>query len=228
MRNAIWSICIFWPDLAGRVAHRVKPDPKKYKMKNNNLIATEAAGFQATLTNELGETIKKSVLFYIDGRDHLGMVSSFEREMIAENAWFHVIEKREKYKPSENAKFSTWAKKVAENFASDELDKLQNDPLHMTGLLHEDQPKNEDDAKKYSDTVSYRKSFGSVGDCSDQLYWHEMLETLKGIVSTYVGRDRTVAEMLIGELVLVLINAVLPDVVAVNVPPLIVPILPFD
>ena len=168
-------------------------------MKNNTSIAATAADFQAILTNELGETIKKSVLFYIDGRDHIGMVSSFEREMIAENAWFHVIEKREKYRPSKDAKFRTWAKRVAQNFASDELEKLQNDPLHMTGLLHEDQPKNEDDAKKYSDTVSYRRSFGSVGDCSDQLYWQEMLETLKGIVSTYVERDRTVAEMLIGE-----------------------------
>lgn len=168
-------------------------------MKNNTSIAATAADFQAILTYELGETIKKSVLFYIDGRDHIGMVSSFEREMIAENAWFHVIEKREKYRPSKDAKFRTWAKRVAQNFASDELEKLQNDPLHMTGLLHEDQPKNEDDAKKYSDTVSYRRSFGSVGDCSDQLYWQEMLETLKGIVSTYVERDRTVAEMLIGE-----------------------------
>lgn len=172
---------------------------KNRKMKTNNTIAATAEDFQATLTNELGETIKKSVLFYIDGRDHIGMVSSFEREMIAENAWFHVIEKREKYRPSKDAKFRTWAKRVAQNFASDELDKLQNDPLHMTGLLYEDQPKNEDDAKKYSDTVSYRRSFGSVGDCSDQLYWHEMLETIKGIVSTYIGRDRTVAEMLIGE-----------------------------
>lgn len=172
---------------------------KNRKMKTNNTIAATTEDFQATLTNELGETIKKSVLFYIDGRDHIGMVSSFEREMIAENAWFHVIEKREKYRPSKDAKFRTWAKRVAQNFASDELDKLQNDPLHMTGLLYEDQPKNEDDAKKYSDTVSYRRSFGSVGDCSDQLYWHEMLETIKGIVSTYIGRDRTVAEMLIGE-----------------------------
>ena len=108
-------------------------------MKKNISIAAAAADFQATLTNELGETIKKSVLFYIHGRDHLGMVSSFEREMIAENAWFHVIEKREKYKSSKDAKFSTWAKKVAQNFASDELDKLQNDPLHLTGLLNEDQ-----------------------------------------------------------------------------------------
>lgn len=168
-------------------------------MVKQNQNKSAAADFQATLTNELGDTIKKSVLFYIDGRDHLGMVSSFEREMIAENAWFHVIEKREKYKPSKDAKFSTWAKRVAQNFASDELDKLQNDPLHMTCLLHEDQPKNEDDAKKYSDTVSYRKSFGSVEDCSDQLYFHDLLESLKEIVSTYVGRDRTVAEMLIGE-----------------------------
>ena len=168
-------------------------------MKKTNSIAAAAADFQANLTNELGSTIQKSVLFYIDGRDPVGMVSSFEREMIAENAWFHVIEKHAMYKPSKDAKFSTWAKKVAQNFASDELDKLQNNPLHMTGLLHEDQPKNEDDAKKYSDTVSYRRSFGSVGDCSDQLYWQEMLETLKGIVSTYVERDRTVAEMLIGE-----------------------------
>lgn len=168
-------------------------------MKTNNTIAATAEDFQATLTNELGETIKNSVLYYINGRDPIGMVSSFEREMIAENAWFHVIEKREKYRPSKDAKFRTLAKRVAQNFASDELEKLQNDPLHMTGLLHEDQPKNEDDAKKYSDTVSYRRSFGSVGDCSDQLYWHEMLETLKGIVSTYVERDRTVAEMLIGE-----------------------------
>jgi len=168
-------------------------------MKTYKTIAATAADFQATLTNELGETIKNSVLYYINGRDPIGMVSSFEREMIAENAWFHVIEKREKYRPSKDAKFRTWAKRVAQNFASDELEKLQNDPLHMTGLLHEDQPKNEDDAKKYSDTVSYRRSFGSVGDCSDQLYWHEMLETLKGIVSTYVERDRMVAEMLIGE-----------------------------
>ena len=60
-------------------------------MKNNTSIAATAADFKAILTNELGETIKKSVLFYIDGRDHIGMVSSFERGMIAENAWFHVI-----------------------------------------------------------------------------------------------------------------------------------------
>ena len=168
-------------------------------MKENNSIAATAADFQATLTNELGESIKKSVLFYLDGRDSKGWFSSFEREMIAENAWFHVIKKHAMYKPSQGAKFSTWAKKVALNFASDEFSRLENDPLHRTGLLHEDQPKNEDDAKKYSDTVSPNRAFGSVSDCSDQLYWQDMLETLKDIVSTYVGRDRTVAEMLIGE-----------------------------
>lgn len=168
-------------------------------MNKTNSIAATAADFQANLTIELGESIKKSVLLYLAGRDDFGWFSSFEREMIAENAWAHVIEKRAMYKPSESAKFSTWAKKVALNFASDEYSRLQNDPLHRTGLLQEDQPKNEDDAKKYKDTVSPYRAFGSVGDCSDQLYWQDMLETLKGIVSTYVGRDRTVAEMLIGE-----------------------------
>ena len=53
-------------------------------MKKTNSIAAAAADFQANLTNELGSTIQKSVLFYIDGRDPVGMVSSFEREMIAE------------------------------------------------------------------------------------------------------------------------------------------------
>lgn len=168
-------------------------------MKKNNFTEATAADFQATLTTELGKSIQKSVLFYIDGRDPVGLVSSFEREMIAESAWIHVIEKYAKFRPSQKAKFSTWAKKVARNFASDELDKLQNDPLHMTGLLHEDQPANEDDAKKYADTVSYRRAFGNVADCSNQLYWQNALDALKDIVSKYTGRDRTVAEMLIAE-----------------------------
>ena len=168
-------------------------------MKNNNLIATEAADFQATLTNELGANIQKSVLLFLHQSDDSRKVSSFEREMIAEKAWFHVVENYAKYKPSENAKFSTWAKTVAQNFAIDELRKLNNDPLHMTGLLYEDQPADEDDAKKYSDTVSSRKAFGSVADCSDQLYWQDALNTLKDIVASYVGRDRIVGEMLLGE-----------------------------
>lgn len=176
-----------------------KSRSEEERMNKTNSIAAAAADYQANLTIELGETIKKSVLLYLEGRDNYGWFSSFEREMIAESAWFHVIERRAMYKPSKDAKFSTWAKTVARNFASDEFSRLQNDPLHRTGLLHEDQPKNEDDAKKYSDTVSPYRSFGSVGDCSDQLYWHDMLEALKEIVSTYVGRDRTVADMLISE-----------------------------
>ena len=168
-------------------------------MKNNKLIAAEAADFQATLTNELGANIQKSVLLFLHQSDDGRKVSSTEREMIAEKAWFHVVEKCAKYKPSENAKFSTWAKKVAQNFAIDELRKLNNDPLHMTGLLYEDQPADEDDAKKYSDTVSNRKAFGSVTDCSDQLYWQDALNILKEIVASYDGRDRIVGEMLLGE-----------------------------
>ena len=127
------------------------------------------------------------------------MVSPSEREMIAENAWVHVLEKRNKFDATKGAKFPTWAKKVAQNFASDELEKLNNDPLHLTGILHEDQPKNENDAKEYSDKVSYRRAFGCVADCTDQLFWHDALDVLKRIVSTYIGRDRTVAQMLIGE-----------------------------
>ena len=164
-------------------------------MKQNHSIT--AADFQTTLTNELGASIQKSVLFFIGDRDPFGMVSPFEREMIAENAWFHVIEKRAMYQPDRNAKFITWAKRVARNYAIDELSKLENDPLHRTGLLREDHPRNENDAKKYSDKVSYRRSFESVADCSEKLYWRDALDALKDIVSRYGGRDRTVAEMLI-------------------------------
>ena len=89
-------------------------------MNKTNSIAAAAADYQANLTIELGETIKKSVLLYLEGRDNYGWFSSFEREMIAESAWFHVIERRTMYKPSKDAKISTWAKKEARNFASDE------------------------------------------------------------------------------------------------------------
>ena len=63
--------------------------------------------------------------------------------MIAEDAWSHVVINSAKYAPTEKAKFITWAKKVALNFAVDELRKLNNDPLHMTCLLYEDQPASE-------------------------------------------------------------------------------------
>lgn len=168
-------------------------------MRKTSTITATAADFQELLTNEIGNTVKKSVLFYIDDCDPLGLVSPFEREMIAEKAFAHVVEKKAKFKPTGEAKFITWAKVVAERYASDELDKLKNDPLHLTGQLFEDQPKNEDDARKYSDTVSYRKAFGHVEDCTDRLHLRDALETLKRIVSNYSGRDRTVAEMLIAE-----------------------------
>lgn len=168
-------------------------------MQKINPNAAPAADNQVTLTNELGAYIQRSVLIFLYKMEYGSNVSPFEKEMIAENAWFHVVEKSSKYNPAKNAKFSTWAKKVAQNFAIDELRKLDNDPLHWAGLLYEDQPADEDDARKYSDTVSCRKTFGSVADSSDQLYFRDMLETLKGIVSTYVGRDRIVGDMLLNE-----------------------------
>ena len=164
-------------------------------MANENLIEATAADYQVTLTNEMGACIQKHVLLFLKDRQ----VSAFEKEMIAENAWFHVVVKSAKYTPTEKAKFSTWAKKVALNFAVDELRKLNNDPLHMTGLLYEDQPADEDDARKYSDTVSPYRAFGSVGDCIDQLDMQDALKTLKEIVASYVGRDRTVGDLLLKE-----------------------------
>lgn len=164
-------------------------------MANENLIVATTADYQVTLTNEMGTCIQKHVLLFLKDRQ----VSAFEKEMIAENAWFHVVVKSAKYTPTEKAKFSTWAKKVALNFAVDELRKLNNDPLHMTGLLYEDQPVDEDDARKYSDTVSPYRAFGSVGDCIDQLDMQDALKTLKEIVASYVGRDRTVGDLLLKE-----------------------------
>lgn len=164
-------------------------------MTNNNLIAATAADYQVVLTNEMGACIQKHVLFFLKDRK----VSAFEKEMIAENAWSHVVVKSAKFTPTEKAKFSTWAKKVALNFAVDELRKLNNDPLHMTGLLYEDQPASEDDARMYSDTVSPYRAFGSVGDCIDQLDMQDAIKTLRVIVASYAGRDRIVGEMLLGE-----------------------------
>lgn len=164
--------------------------------KNNNLAAT-GADIQAILTNELGNLIKKSVLFYIDERDSNGMVSSFEREMIAEDAWEKVVEKHSEYKATGHAKFRTWAKTVARNQASDDLDKLQRDALHLTSSLYGEQPKeNFDDNTDEAKPVCY-KPLGCTTDCNSRLYWKDALETLKDIVSNYDGRDRTVAQMLI-------------------------------
>ena len=108
-------------------------------MTNKNLIAATAADYQVVLTNEMGACIQKHVLFFLKDRK----VSAFEKEMIAEDAWSHVVVNSAKYTPTEKAKFITWAKKMALNFAVDELRKLNNDPLHMAGLLYEDQPASE-------------------------------------------------------------------------------------
>ena len=168
-------------------------------MKKNTIIAATSADFQAILTNELGNLIKKSVLFYIIERDKMGLVSSFEREMIAENAWGKVVEKYTEFEATGQAKFRTWAKKVARNQANYELDKLQRDALHLTSSLYGEQPKeNFDDNTDEAKPVCY-KPLGCTTDCNSRLYWKDALETLKGIVSNYDGRDRTVAEMLIGE-----------------------------
>lgn len=165
-------------------------------VKNNTLTAT-TVDFQAILTSELGNVIKKSVLFYIDDRDPKGLVSSSEREMIAEKAWGKVVERHAEFKATGQAKFRTWAKTVAKHQASDELNKLQRDPLHMTSSLYGEQPKeNFDDNTNEAKPVCY-KSFGSTADCNSRLYWKDALKTLKGIVSNYGGRDWTVAQMLI-------------------------------
>ena len=151
------------------------------------------ADYQATLTNETGSIIQKSILIYIDGRDPVGNVSPLERERIAEGAWFHVIKKCAMYKPSKDAKFITWAKKVAQNFAIDELRKLKNDPLHLTSPL----PADEDKTGKYSDAFCTYSASWFEGESNDKLGLQKAINTLKDIVSRYSGRDRTVAEMLI-------------------------------
>ena len=164
-------------------------------MEKTNSIAATAADLKATLNVELGNTIQESVLFYIDGRDTKKMVSPFEREMIAENSWAHVLEKREKFDASKGAKFRTWATTVAKNFAKDELEKLKNDPLHLAGALESGYQKIEETREVLVHYVPTEDSESS----ERQQYWHEAFDSFKRIVSTYSGRDRKVAEMLISE-----------------------------
>ncbi len=164
-------------------------------MERTNSIAATAADLQATLNNELGNSIQRSVIFYIDGRKDSGMISPSEREMIAENAWVHVLEKREKYDASKGAKFRTWATKVATNFAKDKCDELRRDALHLQGSLE----KTESDISVSNGVHVHHNAYGRVEDCSTRQYWKDALESLKDIVSSYGGRDRAVAQMLIGE-----------------------------
>ena len=165
-------------------------------MKTNNQIA---AASQALITLEMGEAIKKSVHFYLDSRDLHGMVSPSEKEEIAEDAWVHVIAVQAQYLPSKGAKFKTWATKVAQNFASDQMGKLRTDPLHMACSLYEERPSGEDDAQQDMGLVSYNSPLGYVDDCSDQLQCCEVLEALDGFVANYCGRDRSVAKMLFAD-----------------------------
>jgi len=158
------------------------------------------AGNQVILTNELARSIQKSVLFYINGRDPLNMVLPFEREMIAENAWFHVLKKSGKYAASKGAKFRTWATTVAKHFASDELEKLLNrDALHLVQDVSECRENRKKSILKRYGNVQFNDDFCCTEDCTCYQYWQDAFLTLKNIVSTYDGRDRTVAEMLISE-----------------------------
>ncbi len=157
-------------------------------------IAATTADFKGILTVELGNAIKKSVIFYLDEADKSKKISLSEREMIAENAWEHVLMKAGKYDASKGAKFRTWAVTVAKNFAKDQLKKLINDPLHRTSHIESGYQKTETD----EDVVSY-VPVKDYEDFENTQYWRDAYETFIGIVSNYSGRDREIAEMLIRE-----------------------------
>ncbi len=157
-------------------------------------IAETAADFKEILTVELGNAIKKSVIFYLDEVDKSKKISPSEREMIAENAWVHVLMRRGKYDASKGAKFRTWAVTVAKNFAKDQLKKLSKDPLHSAGHLENGYKKTETD----EDVVFY-VPIKDHEDLDSTQYWRDAYETFIGIVSNYSGRDRKIAEMLIRE-----------------------------
>lgn len=166
-------------------------------MTKTRNFAASAAELQEILTKENERIIKKAVLIFLNEEADPKSVSYREREMIAEKAFFHVIKKAAAYDPSKGAKFTTWAKKVAINAATDELRKLNRDPLHETALLPEDQSSDDDDAKRPIDRISYRSSFECEADSSDRLYQKDMVAALRGIVATYSGRDRMMADMLL-------------------------------
>lgn len=153
-------------------------------MKTNKTIAATAADFQATLTNELGNVIKKDISSFIYGWH----MSPFEKEMTCEYAWERVILQKSKYKPDGGAKFTTWAKTVARRAAIDKWRQFLNDPLH------EDDFGDDFEAKERALTPHE-----GIRDFTRQLHYHTTLETLKKIVLSYCGRDRIVAQMLIDE-----------------------------
>lgn len=175
------------------------PEIRSFKstinMERTKSIFTTAAGLQAILNNEFRNSIQRSVLFYIEGRKDSDMISPSEREMIAENAWVHVLEKREKYNATKGAKFRTWATKVATNFAKDKCNELRRDALHLQGSLE----KTEYDLSVHNGVHVHHNAFGRMEDSSARQYWKDALESLENIVSSYGGRDRVVAQMLISE-----------------------------
>lgn len=180
----------------------MSPETRSFKKQSHmekQTIAATAADFKEILTVELGNAIKKSVIFYLDEADKSKKISPSEREkiekeMIAENAWEHVLMKAGKYDASKGAKFRTWAVTVAKNFAKDQLKKLNNDPLHRTSHIESGYQKTETD----EDVVSY-VSVKDYEDIDSTQYWRDAYETFIGIVSNYSGRDREIAEMLIRE-----------------------------
>lgn len=159
-------------------------------MENNNAIAAAVVDFQTVLTIELRDSIKKDITFFLSKNK----LSSFERDIIAEKAFEKVLEKRKKFQDNGKAKFSTWAKKVARNFAFDELRKLKRDPLHIaSGQTEGKQSDNDLNNKETIRSLSLERA--AYND--RQSNCKETLKALKGIVSTYRGRDQSIAEMLI-------------------------------
>jgi len=184
---------IFGPGVWQQGAARETVDQTKKEMENNSAIAAAVVDFQAILTNELGDSIKKDISFFLLENG----LSTFEREMIAEKAFERVLEKREKFQDNGKAKFSTWAKTVARNFATDELRKLDHDLLHKASDLDKEQSPSGCSTNKINGKEVPALDFLQTADFGKRFYWKETLKALKGIVSTYNGRDRTVAEMLI-------------------------------
>ncbi len=160
--------------------------------KSSNAATTD---FQTILTKELAEVIKMSVIFCINAKNT--SVSPVEKEIISEDAWFHVLEKRDKY-DSTKGTFRTWATKVARNYALSELSKLKNNPLHHTSSISEDNPDDKDESKEKK--FSCRNDVhAEVEDGSVRLHWQYALEFLKSVILTFRGRDREIAEMLLNE-----------------------------
>lgn len=163
-------------------------------MKKTNSVAATTADLRTTLTVDFGKTIQKSVVIFICRQD--SHVSFSEREMIAENAWFHVLYNSKKYDASKGATFKTWALKVAKNFAKDELRKLRRSPFYLAVSLERGCLQRDDSREELVQYIPIETREGS--ECWQ--YWHEAFDTfIKSIVSGYSGRDRKVVEMLICE-----------------------------